>query len=132
SIQTTAVHATGAESEEGLAESAPQEPPPAKGTRLKGEVRVTLNINGETRTADVEPRTTLLNTLRDHLDLTGAKKICDRGSCGGCTVIADGKPAYSCMMLAVDGQGKKMTTVEGLGPPGKMCPAREAVVEPES
>jgi aerobic-type carbon monoxide dehydrogenase small subunit (CoxS/CutS family) len=92
-------------------------------------VRVKLNINGQERSADVEPRTTLLNTLRDHLDLTGAKKICDRGSCGGCTVIADGKTVYSCSMLAVDAQNKKITTVEGLGTPEHMSPVQQAFVE---
>jgi xanthine dehydrogenase YagT iron-sulfur-binding subunit len=115
------------------AEAAVQaEAPPATGKRLKGTVRVKLNINGEERTADVEPRTTLLNTLRDHLDLTGAKKICDRGSCGGCTVIADGRNVYSCMMLAVDAQGKKITTVEGLGTPEKMHPVQQAFVEEDA
>jgi aerobic-type carbon monoxide dehydrogenase small subunit (CoxS/CutS family) len=106
--------------------------PPATGKRLKGTVRVRLNINGEERAADVEPRATLLNTLRDHLDLTGAKKICDRGSCGGCTVIADGRNVYSCMMLAVDAQGKKITTVEGLGTPEKMHPVQQAFVEQDA
>src|SRR5688500_19011285 len=127
SIATTAVLAAGAESAETAPES--QEAPPAKGPRLKGVVKVSLNINGETKTADVEPRTTLLNTLRDHLSLTGAKKICDRGSCGGCTVIADGKPVYSCMMLAVDAQGKKITTGEGLGTPGNMGSSQQAFAE---
>src|SRR5438874_2278378 len=107
----------------------PDDVPPATGTRLKGVVRVKLNINGKDMTADVEPRTTLLNTLRDHLDLTGAKKVCDRGSCGACTVIVDGKTAYSCSMLAVDAQGKKITTVEGLGSPEHMSPLQEAFVE---
>ena len=129
SIATTAVLAAGGEAVEAAPEATPQDPPPAKGARLKGVVRVTLNINGENRTADVEPRTTLLNTLRDRLDLTGAKKICDRGSCGGCTVIADGKPVYSCMMLAVDAQGKKITTVEGLGNPEHMSPMQQSFVE---
>ena len=128
SIATTAVLATGAESAESAPEAS-QEVPAARGPRLKGVVKVSLNINGETKTADVEPRTTLLNTLRDHLSLTGAKKICDRGSCGGCTVIADGKPVYSCMMLAVDAQGKKITTVEGLGTPDNMSPVQQAFVE---
>ena len=126
SLAATAVLAA---SPEGEAKAAEPDVPPATGRRLKGVVRVKLNINGEERTADVEPRTTLLNTLRDHLDLTGAKKICDRGSCGGCTVIADGKPVYSCMMLAVDAQGKKITTVEGLGTPEHMSPLQEAFVE---
>lgn len=94
-----------------------------------GPVRVTLNINGQTRAAQVEPRTTLLNTLRNNLDLTGAKLVCDRGSCGACTVHVDGKPVYSCMMLAVDAQGKKITTVEGLGSPEAMDPVQAAFVE---
>ncbi len=102
---------------------------PATGKRLKGVVRVKLSVNSEDRSADVEPRTTLLNTLRDHLDLTGAKKICDRGSCGGCTVMVDGRNVYSCMMLAVDAQGKKITTVEGLGTPERMHPVQAAFVE---
>lgn len=128
SIATTAVLATGPES----AESAEQAVPEAKGKRLKGPVKVTLNVNGKTRTAEVEPRTTLLNTLRDRLDLTGSKKICDRGSCGGCTVLADGKPVYSCMMLAVDAQGKKIVTVEGLGTPDKMSPVQQAFVDKDA
>ena len=126
SLAATAVLATGTEE---AASAAPDDVPAATGPRLKGTVRVKLTINGETKSADVNPRTTLLNTLRDHLDLTGAKKICDRGSCGGCTVIADGRPIYSCMMLAVDAQGKKITTVEGLGSPEHMSPLQEAFVE---
>src|SRR5689334_12524878 len=59
-------------------------PPPAQGARLKGVVRASLNINGEDKSVDVEPRTTLVNALRDQLDLTGTKKVCDRGSCGAC------------------------------------------------
>src|SRR5579862_68872 len=83
-----------------------------------GPARITLSINGADRTVEVEPRTTLANVLRgvghtplppEHA-LTGAKVACDRGSCGACTVLADGKPIYSCMMLAVDAQGKKLTT----------------------
>jgi xanthine dehydrogenase YagT iron-sulfur-binding subunit len=124
SVAATAALMTGDEEP-----AAAQDVPPATGTRLKGVVRVKLNINGETKTADVEPRTTLLNTLRDHLDLTGAKKVCDRGSCGACTVIVDGKTAYSCSMLAVDAQGKKITTVEGLGSPEHMSPLQEAFIE---
>lgn len=131
SLATTAALATGAEAAESV-EPIEQSIPPARGKRLKGLVRVALNVNGQTRMADVEPRTTLLNTLRDKLDLTGAKKICDRGSCGGCTVLVDGKPAYSCMMLAVDAQGKKVTTVEGLGTPNKMSQVQEAFVEKDA
>src|SRR5689334_316029 len=94
-----------------------------------GPVRITLQINGKPHTAEVEPRTTLLNALRNNLDLTGAKLVCDRGSCGACTVHVDGKPVYSCMMLAVDAQGKKITTVEGIGTPEKMDPVQAAFVE---
>src|SRR5437016_12401966 len=72
-------------------EGAAAEPPAATGTRLKGVVRATLMVNGEAKSVDLEPRTTLANALRDHLDLTGTKKVCDRGSCGACTVMVDGK-----------------------------------------
>ena len=99
------------------------------------QTTVTLNINGTAHQVDVEPRTTLLTVLRDgfdisgnRLDLTGAKPICDRGSCGGCTVIVEGKPIYSCMMLAVD-VGKKITTVEGLAGQDNLHPVQEAFVE---
>jgi xanthine dehydrogenase YagT iron-sulfur-binding subunit len=132
-IAATAAVATGATAVQALEAPPPQATvPPAKGKRLKGVVRVTLNINGEAHSADVEPRTTLLNTLRDHLDLTGAKKVCDRGSCGACTVLADGKLVYSCSMLAVDAQGKKIITVEGLGTPENMSPLQEAFVEKDA
>jgi aerobic-type carbon monoxide dehydrogenase small subunit (CoxS/CutS family) len=94
-----------------------------------GPARFTLNINGQARQVQAEPRTTLLNVLRNNLDLTGAKLVCDRGSCGACTVHVDGKPVYSCMMLAIDAQGKKITTVEGLGTPERMDPVQEAFVD---
>lgn len=94
-----------------------------------GPVRFTLMINGQSKPVEVEPRTTLLNALRNHLDLTGAKLVCDRGSCGACTVMVEGKPVYSCMMLAVDAQGKKITTVEGLGTPEQMDPVQAAFVQ---
>jgi xanthine dehydrogenase YagT iron-sulfur-binding subunit len=94
-----------------------------------GPARFTLTINGQARPVQIEPRTTLLNALRNHLDLTGAKLVCDRGSCGACTVHVDGKPVYSCMMLAIDAAGKKITTVEGLGTPQKLDPVQAAFVE---
>jgi aerobic-type carbon monoxide dehydrogenase small subunit (CoxS/CutS family) len=125
-LAATAAVAVGVPDSEADAQASPS---PATGKRLKGTLRAKFNINGVERTADIEPRTTLLNTLRDHLDLTGAKKICDRGSCGGCTVIVDGRNVYSCMMLAVDAQDKKITTVEGLGTPEKMHPVQQAFVE---
>ena len=84
----------------------------------RGTITLTLNVNGRKRTAQVEPRTTLLNALRNHLDpaVTGPKLVCDRGACGACTVEMDGKTVYACMTLAADAVGKTITTVEGLSP----------------
>lgn len=79
-----------------------------------GLAKLTLKINGQAKAVEIEPRLTLLETLRDKLDLTGSKLVCDRGSCGGCTVLVDGESVCSCMMLAVDARGKEVTTIEGL------------------
>ena len=79
-----------------------------------GKVSVVLNVNGNKLTAELEPRVTLLEALRNNFDLTGAKSVCDRGTCGACTVLMDGKPVYACSVLAIEAQGKKITTVEGL------------------
>ncbi len=73
---------------------------------------IELKINGEVRRVTVEPRETLLRTLRDHLNLTGTKLVCDRGACGACTVHLDGKPVTSCMILAIDARGHEITTIE--------------------
>jgi len=78
-------------------------------------VAVELQINGKTQTVTVEPRVTLLDVLRNDLNLTGAKEVCTTTNCGACTVIIDGKPALACSKLAVELVGKKITTVEGLG-----------------
>ena len=80
-----------------------------------GAVAITLNINGKPVKVSVEPRVTLLDALRNHLDMTGAKRVCDRGTCGACTVILNGKTVYSCTVLAIDAQGKDIQTIEGLG-----------------
>jgi aerobic-type carbon monoxide dehydrogenase small subunit (CoxS/CutS family) len=89
---------------------------------------MTLRVNGQTYTARLEPRVTLANALRDTLELTGTKLICDRGSCGGCTVLLDGEPAVSCMVLAVAAQGKEIRTVEGLAQGDMLDPLQEAFV----
>lgn len=92
-------------------------------------VSVELKINGKTRRINVEPRTTLAQALRVHLDLTGTKVVCDRGSCSACTVWVDKKPVNSCMMLAIDVQGKEITTIEGIAANGKLHPVQEAFID---
>jgi len=94
-----------------------------------GEIPITLQINGSAKKLKVEPRVTLLDALRNRLDFTGAKKVCDRGTCGACTVLLDGKPIYSCSMLAIEAEGRAITTVEGLGTPEKMHPVQQAFVK---
>ena len=95
---------------------------------LSGEIEITLDVNGAENKVRVEPRTTLLSALRDRATppLTGSKLVCDRGQCGACTVIVDGRPAYACMLLAVDLRGRKIRTIEGLGAPGALAPLQES------
>lgn len=94
-----------------------------------GPVPVTLTINGRRRTIEVEPRVTLLDALRDSIGLTGAKRVCDRGTCGACTVVVDGKAVYACSILAVEAQRHQITTIEGLAPEGELHPVSAAFVE---
>ena len=94
-----------------------------------GKVPVTLNVNGKKLSAELEPRVTLLDALRDHFDLTGAKRVCDRGACGACTVLLDGKPVYACSVLAIDAQGEKITTIEALAEGDALTPVMQAFVE---
>lgn len=98
---------------------------------MSGAGKVVLNVNGEERTVEVEPRTTLLNAMRNHLDpaVTGPKLVCDMGTCGACTVLIDDKPVYSCLVLAVDAANKRITTAEGLGTPEKPNAVQAAFVE---
>src|SRR5213592_936562 len=117
--------ATGLLSPAGLKEALARE----GGVVGPGEVPVTLKINGQNRKLSVEPRVTLLDALRNRLDLTGAKKVCDRGTCGACTVIVDGHPVYSCSMLAVEAEGRDITTVEGIGTPTKLNEVQRAFVK---
>ena len=87
---------------------------PGVRTQGPGAVEVTLKVNGAARKVNVEPREPLLDVLRLPLDTTGAKRVCDRGACGACTVHLDGKAVYACAVLAVDAEGHEITTVEGL------------------
>jgi len=113
-----------------------QEAPDAATSKLvgPGPVRMTLNINGKPMKLVAEPRVTLLDALRDHLDLTGAKKVCDRGTCGACTVIINGMAMYSCSVLAIDVAERpgttaaKIETIESLAPEGQMHPVSSAFV----
>jgi len=101
-----------------------------------GAVPVTLKVNGREVHLELEPRVTLLDALRDHLkkgtpepvDLTGSKRACDRGSCGACTMIVDGRTVYSCSMLAIEAQGKEIRTVEGMEKGGQLHPVQEEFV----
>lgn len=102
---------------------------------VKGAVSITLDLNGRRTQVVVEPRTTLLDALRDgfgqhheRLDQTGAKRVCDRGSCGACTVLLDGLPVYACNLLALDAVGHEVRTIEGLGEGGKLSPLQQAFV----
>jgi xanthine dehydrogenase YagT iron-sulfur-binding subunit len=83
-------------------------------------VQVTLNVNGRALQTTVEPRVTLLDALRNYLDVTGCKRVCDRATCGACTVLLDGKPIYACTMLAIEAQGKQIRTAESLYNEGKL------------
>ncbi|PWS26018.1 (2Fe-2S)-binding protein [Pedobacter yonginense] len=101
-----------------------QPPPEAKNSET-----VTLHINGEARTLSVKPWVTLLDALRENLDLTGTKKGCDHGQCGACTVICDGKRILSCLSLAVMKDGAEITTIEGVAPTGDLHPLQKAFIE---
>jgi aerobic-type carbon monoxide dehydrogenase small subunit (CoxS/CutS family) len=93
-------------------------------------VNVSLRVNGVEREVAVEPRRTLLDTLRHELVLTGTKKVCDMGDCGACTVLVDGRAAYSCLLLAVDCAGRDITTIEGLtSATGELDPVQRAFIE---
>ena len=111
-----------------------KEPQGTDGQPMTGNVKVVLDINGAKRTVQIEPRTTLLNTLRNHVEpaVTGPKLVCDAGTCGACTVLLDGKPVYSCLVFAVDAVNKKITTVEGLGTPEKLNTVQAAFIEKDA
>ncbi|MGY0781194.1 aldehyde dehydrogenase iron-sulfur subunit PaoA [Azospirillum argentinense] len=108
-------------------------PPPATGADAPSLSpvlsKVTFTVNGQRRDLELDTRTTLLDALREHLHLTGTKKGCDHGQCGACTVIVDGQRINSCLTLAVMHEGGSVTTIEGLGLPGKLHPMQAAFVE---
>ena len=87
-----------------------------------------LTVNGDEHTLDIDPRTTLLDALRHHLDLTGSKKGCDHGQCGACTVLVNGRRINACLALACMHDGDEITTIEGLGAPGSLSPLQDAFV----
>jgi xanthine dehydrogenase YagT iron-sulfur-binding subunit len=94
-----------------------------------GKTPVELTINGQKHTLQLEPRVTLLDTLRDQLDITGAKRVCDRAECGACTVLLDNKPVYACSVLAIEAQGKSITTIESLMQGENLNPIQLAFVD---
>jgi xanthine dehydrogenase YagT iron-sulfur-binding subunit len=95
-------------------------------------VPITLQVNGKPLKLDVEPRVTLLDALRNQASFTGAKEVCDRATCGACTVLLDDKPVYSCSMLAIEAQGKAITTVEGLAQSGRLSKVQEAFIDKDA
>jgi xanthine dehydrogenase YagT iron-sulfur-binding subunit len=94
-----------------------------------GKVPVILHVNGKNYDLQLEPRVTLLDALRDSLDITGAKRVCDKAECGACTVLMDNKIVYACAVLAIDAQGTQIETVESLMQAGKLHPIQQAFVE---
>jgi xanthine dehydrogenase YagT iron-sulfur-binding subunit len=102
--------------------------PRSPSVRGPGAVDVTLEVNGQRATVHVPPRHTLLDALREEIGLMGAKKVCDEGTCGACTVIVDGRPVYACMTLAVAIEGRSVETVEGLGRDGDLDPVQAAFI----
>jgi xanthine dehydrogenase YagT iron-sulfur-binding subunit len=116
-----------------VASTATAAPRPQAGGENPLEARetktVTLKVNGRSRTLKVRPRETLLSVLRDRLGLTGAKRTCNRGECGSCTVLVDGKPVYSCLTLAARLDGRSVTTVEGLARQGRLHPIQQAFID---
>ncbi|HLX72953.1 MAG TPA: (2Fe-2S)-binding protein [Verrucomicrobiae bacterium] len=95
-------------------------------------VPITLHVNGNPIQLQVEPRVTLLDAIRNMTPLTGCKEVCDRATCGACSMFVDDKLVYSCSMLAIEAQGKKITTVEGLAENGKLSKVQEAFIEQDA
>ncbi len=94
-----------------------------------GKVPIELTVNGKKHALQLEPRVTLLDALRDSLNITGAKRVCDRGECGACTVLMNNKAVYACAILAIDARGKDITTIESLMQADKLHPLQQAFVD---
>jgi xanthine dehydrogenase YagT iron-sulfur-binding subunit len=92
-------------------------------------VPLALTVDGKKYTSQIEPRVTLLDALRDFMDVTGCKRVCDRGTCGACTVMLDGRPVYACTILALEARGKDVQTAASLGADGKLAPVPAAFVQ---
>jgi aerobic-type carbon monoxide dehydrogenase small subunit (CoxS/CutS family) len=95
-------------------------------------MQIDLQINGVNHTLALEPRRTLLDALRYNLQLTGAKKVCDMGNCGACTVLVDGQAMYACLLLAVDCEGRAITTIEGIADDEELAPVQRAFIEADA
>ncbi|MDP9923015.1 xanthine dehydrogenase YagT iron-sulfur-binding subunit [Variovorax boronicumulans] len=102
---------------------------PALPAAAGAQMKLSLTVNGQAHSLQLDTRTTLLDALREHLHLTGTKKGCDHGQCGACTVIADGRRINACLSLAVMHDGGQVTTIEGLGTPQRMHPLQVAFVK---
>ncbi len=128
-VKTLGLSAAGASlagaAEKGIAAPGTPEDPVVLGP---DPVKLTLKVNGHSLSSEIEPGTTLLDFLRIHQGQTGSKEICDRGACGGCSVLVNGALVNSCMMLALDAEGTEVTTVEGLEKGGKLHPVQEAFI----
>ena len=111
-----------------LGAAAPPVSPPAIKAPPEHATKMALNVNGKVHELTLDPRTTLLDALREHLDLTGTKKGCDQGACGACTVLIDGRRINSCLTLAVMHGGQRITTIEGLGQEGHLHPVQAAFI----
>jgi len=124
---------SGAAAVTGLTQVSPEalaQPKPTDAVAIgPGPVKIELTVNGTPYTAMVEPRVTLLDALRNYMDVTGCKRVCDRGTCGACTVTLDGKVVYSCSMLALEARGKEIKTAEALYNNGKMDAVPAAFVK---
>ncbi len=125
-LGTGAVAAAATAAAVGAAAAAPAEP------ESPNAVRVTLAINGRRHTLTIEPRWSLLFVIRERLGLTATKVGCERGECGSCTVLIDGKPRYACMTLAVEAQGSEITTLEGLMNGEDLGPVQQAFAEQDA